>query len=114
MLDWLVRAGKTFVQAAVPIFIANASLIGNHLVAWDWCDWKGWLLPILLSAIAAGISAVWNLILEAWNSHVEKKQANLDNIAAMEEKIAMLEQALALANKTTTTTKSKTKETTAK
>lgn len=65
MKDWLVRALKTFVQATVAYFVANISLITTHVVDWDFSDWKGWLLPIIVGAGSAGISAVWNIILEA-------------------------------------------------
>lgn len=75
MKDWLARALKTFVQAIIPVFIANATLIGNHFVAWDWADWRGWLMPIIISAVSAGISAVWNLLLESWNKN-HPKDAN--------------------------------------
>lgn len=69
--DFLVRAAKTFVQAFIPVIIANIALIMNHVVNWDFADWKGWLAPILISAVAAGISAIWNLILEKINARTE-------------------------------------------
>lgn len=62
--DFLIRAAKTFVQAFVPILIANIAAILTHVVNWDFADWKGWLLPILISAASAGIAAVWNFIRE--------------------------------------------------
>ena len=71
--DFLVRALKTFVQALVPVFLADSAAIINHVVAWDFADWKGWLLPIILSAIAAGISAVWNLIIERVNGKAQAR-----------------------------------------
>lgn len=69
--DFLVRAAKTFVQAFIPVIIANIALIMNHVVNWDFADWKGWLAPILISAVAAGISALWNLILEKINARTQ-------------------------------------------
>ena len=69
--DFLVRAAKTFVQAFIPVIIANIALIMSHIVNWDFADWKGWLMPILISAVAAGISAIWNLILEKINARTE-------------------------------------------
>ena len=68
MRDWTIRALKTFVQATVAYFVANIAMIANHVVAWDFADWKGWLLPIIVGAGSAGISAVWNIILEALNT----------------------------------------------
>ena len=70
MKDWLIRALKTFVQATVAYFVANIALISQHVVDWDFSNWKGWLMPILVGAIASGISAVWNLILE----QIDKKK----------------------------------------
>lgn len=68
MKDWIIRALKTFVQATVAYFIANISMITTHVVEWDFTDWKGWLMPVLVGAVASGISAVWNIILEKMNS----------------------------------------------
>lgn len=77
--DFLIRAAKTFVQAFIPVIVANITLIMNHVVSWDFSDWKGWLAPILISAVAAGISAVWNLILEKVNAkHEAELLAQLD------------------------------------
>ena len=67
MKDWVIRAIKTFVQATVAYFVANIAMIANHVVNWDFTDWKGWLLPILTGCVSAGIAAVWNIILEALN-----------------------------------------------
>lgn len=67
MKDWLIRALKTFVQATVAYLVANIGLISSHVVEWDFSDWKGWLLPIIVGAGSAGISAVWNIILETLN-----------------------------------------------
>ena len=73
MKDWLVRALKTFVQATVAYLVANITMITTHVVEWDFADWKGWLLPIIVGAGSAGISAVWNIILEALNTKKEIK-----------------------------------------
>ena len=67
MKDWIIRALKTFVQATAAYFVANIALISQHVVDWDFSNWKGWLMPILVGALSAGISAVWNLILESTN-----------------------------------------------
>ena len=78
MKDWLIRAIKTFVQATVAYFVANIAMIANHVVNWDFADWKGWLLPIIVGAGSAGISAVWNIILEALNSKkIDKEVADI-------------------------------------
>lgn len=72
MKDWIVRALKTFVQATVAYFVANIALITQHVVEWNFADWKGWLMPILVGALSAGISAVWNVILES----IDKKKTD--------------------------------------
>lgn len=68
MKDWMIRAIKTFVQSTVAYFVANITMITSHVVNWDFADWKGWLMPVLIGALSAGISAVWNIILESMNS----------------------------------------------
>lgn len=78
MKDWLIRALKTFVQATVAYFVANIALISQHVVDWDFSNWKGWLMPILVGAIASGISAVWNLILEGIDK--KKTEAMINDI----------------------------------
>lgn len=70
MKDWVIRALKTFVQATVAYFVANVALITQHVVEWNFSDWKGWALPLITGAISAGISAVWNVILE----QIDKKK----------------------------------------
>ena len=89
--DFLVRAAKTFVQAFIPVIIANMALIMNHVVNWDFADWKGWLAPILISAVAAGISAIWNLIIEKVNA---KAQAQVFSSIDEEDLAKMLEEFL--------------------
>lgn len=69
--DFLVRAVKTFIQAFIPVIAANTAMIMTHIVNWDFADWKGWLMPIIISAVAAGISAIWNLILEKINARTQ-------------------------------------------
>lgn len=89
--DFLIRAAKTFVQAFIPVIIANMALIMNHVVNWDFSDWKGWLAPILISAVAAGISAIWNLIIEKINA---KTQAQVLSPVDEVELAKMLEEIL--------------------
>lgn len=62
MADWLKRALKTFVQAFLSAIIADAAIIGEALV--DWEAGKHILLTVGIGALAAGISAAWNIILE--------------------------------------------------
>ena len=71
--DILQRALKTFVQAFIPVIIANAALIWGHIASWDWADWKAWLLPVIISAVAAGLSALWNALINLWNAKTDNK-----------------------------------------
>ena len=56
--DVIVRAAKTFAQAFIAC--AGAELAGMDLFAID----KGMWVAVGLSAAAAGISAVWNGMIE--------------------------------------------------
>ncbi len=76
--DILQRAAKTFVQAFVPVIAANAALIGTHIVNWDWTNCEAWLVPIVISAVAAGLSALWNALINAWNKKTEKETETND------------------------------------
>lgn len=61
-IDWRdigKRAGKTFVQA----FVAAAGVHMEQIAGIrDWESAKAVLAPVLVGGVAAGISAVWNLI----------------------------------------------------
>lgn len=64
MKDWMVRAIKTFVQSFLGIVIPEGCALLAHgfpeslSLAW------AVLAPVTASALAAAISAVWNLALE--------------------------------------------------
>lgn len=75
--DWLVRAIKTFIQAFGGILIPELVVIlQNGGFPADWSKLWAILAPILCSALAAGISAVWNIILE----HLNKEEARNDRL----------------------------------
>ena len=75
--DWLVRAIKTFIQAFGGILIPELVVIlQNGGFPADWSKLWAILTPILCSALAAGISAVWNIILE----HLNKEEARNDRL----------------------------------
>ena len=62
MKDWMIRALKTFVQAFASALIADVAVIGEALVDWD--TGKHILLTVGVGAVAAGISAAWNIVAE--------------------------------------------------
>ena len=65
MKDWTIRALKTFVQAFFGVLVPEVVVWCTNLATIDWASWQTWLMPIVGAALAAGISAVWNAILEA-------------------------------------------------
>ena len=59
------RALKTFVQAFGGAIIPQIVLILTNVLDYDWSNWLVWGLPIITGALAAGISAAWNTIINA-------------------------------------------------
>lgn len=70
MKDWLVRALKTFVQAFFGVLVPEIVVILNGTLPTDITAWQAAIVPLLTSALAAGISAAWNIILE----HMKKEE----------------------------------------
>ncbi len=62
--DWFIRAVKTFVQAFFGVLIPVIVSILNGGLPVDWGAAKVTLVSALMAALAAGISAVWNICLE--------------------------------------------------
>ena len=62
--DWLIRALKTFVQAFAGVMIPAIIGILNGGLPVDWGAVKITIVSALMAALAAGISAVWNIALE--------------------------------------------------
>lgn len=62
--DWLIRALKTFVQAFLGVMIPAIIGILNGGLPVDWGAVKITIASALMAALAAGISAVWNIVLE--------------------------------------------------
>ena len=65
MRDWAVRAIKTFIQAFFGVLIpAVCTMLSN---GWPESIDKVWVIlaPTVAAGLAAAISAVWNIILEA-------------------------------------------------
>lgn len=63
--DLWSRAGKTFLQALGGVLIPQLVLVLSNIYDYDWTKWYVWALPIIAGAIAAGISAAWNAIINA-------------------------------------------------
>lgn len=64
MKDWMIRALKTFVQAFLGMLIpAVVTLLEGGFPADLPAAWVV-LAPTISAALAAGIAAVWNLLLE--------------------------------------------------
>lgn len=64
--DILIRAGKTFVQAFISYLSIDAFFGVTDLTAL-----KKIALSLLVGALAAGVSAVWNSLLEWISSRIE-------------------------------------------
>lgn len=63
MKDWMIRAIKTFIQAFFGVLIPEiVTLLNGGFTDWS-TAWKI-LSPFVAAALAAGISAVWNILLE--------------------------------------------------
>lgn len=62
--DWQIRAIKTFVQAFGGVLVPELVLILNSGVPENWHKVWTILAPVICAALAAGISAAWNVILE--------------------------------------------------
>lgn len=63
--DWQIRALKTFVQAFGGVLVPELCLILNNGLPPDITAASKILFPVLSAALAAGISAGWNAILES-------------------------------------------------
>lgn len=65
MSDWMVRAIKTFVQAFFGVLIPEVVIILNNITEYQdpGAVWTV-VLPFTASALAAAISAVWNILNE--------------------------------------------------
>lgn len=65
--DILIRAGKTFVQAFISYLSIDAFFGVTDLTAL-----KKIALSLLVGALAAGVSAVWNSLLEWISNRIDK------------------------------------------
>ena len=66
------RALKTFIQAFLGVLIPQIVMMLNNYMEFDWGSWTTYL-PLITAALAAGISAAWNGIINASNKEVVSK-----------------------------------------
>lgn len=66
------RALKTFLQAFLGVLIPQIVMMLNNYMDFDWANWTTYL-PLITGALAAGISAAWNSII---NASGEKNNGN--------------------------------------
>lgn len=64
MKDWQIRALKTFVEAFGGTFVPAVVVVLSNVLPDNWNGVLLSLIPIICSSLAAGIAAVWNIILE--------------------------------------------------
>lgn len=62
--DWAVRALKTFVQAFFGVMVPELCIILNAGMPESRSGLWAAMAPVLCAALAAAISAAWNIILE--------------------------------------------------
>lgn len=62
--DWQIRALKTFVEAFGGVLIPELVIVLNSGIPESWSVLWALLAPVICAAIAAGITAAWNVILE--------------------------------------------------
>lgn len=60
--DITIRALKTFVQAFFGVLIPEIVAMLNNYMDFDWSKWTTYL-PLIVAGLSAGISAVWNTVL---------------------------------------------------
>ena len=71
MKDWIIRALKTFVQAFGGVVIPEICIVlSNGFPESIGTFWIA-IAPFVAGALSAGISAVWNIILERLKTDTE-------------------------------------------
>ena len=70
MNNVLERAIKTFVEAAGAVLVANISDLTGAISGWE--TWRQVAVPVFVGALAAGISAVWNGVIQPALTQLKK------------------------------------------
>ena len=71
MKDWAIRALKTFVQTFLAVLVPEFVVLLRDGAPGGKTFWAA-VAPVVTAALAAGISAVWNLSLELTSLKDEK------------------------------------------
>ena len=71
--DWLVRSAKTAVQAFGSVLIPELLVVLNRGWPDSWGIFWGCMAPVVSSALAAAICAVWNLALDKFREEEKSK-----------------------------------------
>lgn len=66
------RILKTFVEALLGSALPQLVMMLNNYMEFDWGSWTTYL-PLITAALAAGISAAWNGIINASSKEVGSK-----------------------------------------
>lgn len=74
--DWQIRALKTFVQAFFGVLIPEAVIIIRDGSMMGWTKFWTLMTPVICAALAAGISAAWNVIAEVLKRQEEEERAD--------------------------------------
>lgn len=72
MKDWMIRAIKTFVQAFFGVLIPEVCAVMQSGFPENWDAAWAYLAPVVAAALAAAISAVWNILLEQMKKEEEQ------------------------------------------
>ena len=78
MKDWMIRAIKTFVQAFFGVLIPEFVVIIRDGSMMGWSRFWTLMVPVLCAALAAGISAAWNIIAEVLKKQEEENAESED------------------------------------
>ena len=70
--DWQIRALKTFVQAFGGVLVPEIVMILTNGLPESWSALWAVFAPVICAALAAGISAAWNIILERLQTEEDK------------------------------------------
>ena len=74
MKDVLIRAFKTFWQAALSYLILNSEVLFNDLLNFNFDKFKQFIIALMLGTLAAGLSAMYNGVLKPLAENFKKEE----------------------------------------